>query len=355
MVTTANLERVKMARESRGLNQSELNEITGLPITTINKIERQDLRLSAEALSLIAQHTRYPLSFFEAPGQPAPDTLAWRRREKVPQKLISTIAARVNIMRLHVQQLTTELKIQAPLLPNLQLSESFRPADAARYLREVWQLPDAPIANLTLTLETQGIPVAAFHFGTDRVDSRATITDDHYPLICVNSNQPGDRQRFSLAYQLGHLLLHIYKPVLPTQDTSREANQFAAELLMPETRFRAEVGSDAITLPLLSNMKRSWGVSMIALLYRGCDLGYVTDDQKSNLLQQFNRMGLRRREPIELDVPAEEPRLIRSWLIALKKKHRLSMASLAARLHLSPEELDEVFGLREFMQRSGVK
>lgn len=338
-----NLERLKLARESRGLNQTELNELTGLPLTAISKAERSELTLSPDALSRIATATNYPLSFFTAPGGAATDALAWRRREKVPQKVFTQLAARIDILRLHVQTLTRELGISQNISPGVELSETYRPVDAAKWLRSIWSVPEEPISNLTLLLEDKGIPVASFDFGSERIDSRATITEDRYPLICVNSTHTGDRQRFSLAYQLGHLLMHTYRPVSAEQDISREANQFAAELLVPEAAFRADIGNNQVTMSLLANMKRRWGVSMISLLYRADDLGYTTPDQKAGLVQRFNALRLRRREPIALDVPIEQPCLIRTWVDSLRRKHRLSTASLAARLHLTPEEFQTEF------------
>ncbi len=333
-----NPRRIVLARESRGINQSELNERAGLAVSTLSKVERGELGLSPDALSRIAAITGYPLSFFAQPGGPAPDSLAWRQREKVAQKLLTPVNAQVNILRLIVQGLTQDLGIAPPALPIMVLGPDCTPADVARSLRRTWSVPDGPVPNLTAVVEEHGIPVAAFPFGTERIDSRAALTDGRQPLICINSAHTGDRQRFSLAYQLGHLLMHTFSPVSGTQDTGHEANLFAAELLMPEAAMRAAIGDQPITLPLLADMKRRWRVSMIALLYRADDLGYTTENGKRYLIQQFNALKLRRREPVELDVPPESPQLIRSWLAALRRGERHTTATLAARIHLSTED-----------------
>ena len=57
---------------------------------------------------------------------------------------------------------------------------------------------------------------------------------------------------------------------------------------------------------------------MIALLYRADDLGFVTANQKRYLLQQFNKLKIRRREPQELDVPTSD--LGDPVRVTLKKK-----------------------------------
>ncbi|MBL0267161.1 MAG: hypothetical protein IPP99_00340 [Chitinophagaceae bacterium] len=65
---------------------------------------------------------------------------------------------------------------------------------------------------------------------------------------------------------------------------------------------------------MLGELKRKWKVSMIALLYRADDLGLLTPNQKRYLVQQFNQQNIRRREPQELDIPKENPKLMRRLL-----------------------------------------
>ena len=76
-------------------------------------------------------------------------------------------------------------------------------------------------------------------------------------IIGVNSAHPATRQRFTIAHELGHLLLHPGKPLivdrwvrvnlrnskssLATDRQEIEANQFAAELLMPRELVYSEV------------------------------------------------------------------------------------------------------------------
>jgi Zn-dependent peptidase ImmA (M78 family) len=81
---------------------------------------------------------------------------------------------------------------------------------------------------------------------------------------------------------------------------------------------------------------------MIALLYRADDLGYLTPNQKRYLLQQFNALNIRRREPLELDIAIEQPQLIKHRIAQVKSKLKLSTVELAALLCME---------LPEFMER----
>ena len=82
---------------------------------------------------------------------------------------------------------------------------------------------------------------------------------------------------------------------------------------------------------------------MISLLYRADDLGYLTPNQKRYLLQQFNEQNIRRREPKELDIPPEQPNLLRQWISNLKKKKKLSTSGIAAELHLNIDDFIEMY------------
>jgi Zn-dependent peptidase ImmA (M78 family) len=118
--------------------------------------------------------------------------------------------------------------------------------------------------------------------------------DQEQPIIGVNSLHPEVRQRFTIAHEIGHLQLHpataihIDRSVLfriknkKTREVSdpeeREANQFAAELLMPERFIRKDLGNMAIEIgdaDLLSNLAARYQVSQEAMVYRLMNLGYL--------------------------------------------------------------------------------
>jgi Zn-dependent peptidase ImmA (M78 family) len=114
--------------------------------------------------------------------------------------------------------------------------------------------------------------------------------------ILVNSDHPKARQRFTLAHELGHLVLHGY--TTPHADRGYklryrnsasttgsvleevEANQFAAELLMPEELLLAKIegeGFEYVPLqaddddPRLAKIAKDLRVSRQALIIRLSD------------------------------------------------------------------------------------
>ena len=136
--------------------------------------------------------------------------------------------------------------------------------------------------------------------------------------------------------------MHAGSTPAPDRDLGHESNEFAAEWLMPAEAIRADF-EGGITLPLLGNLKKKWKVSLISLLYRADDLGFLTPNQKRYLLQQFNAAGIRRREPVDLDVPVEKPSLIKQWIAAYRARTGLGTLELATILCLHVDEFIELY------------
>lgn len=113
-------------------------------------------------------------------------------------------------------------------------------------------------------------------------------------VIGVNSRHPTVRQRFSIAHELGHLILH--QPALQidqhafvsfrnsksskaTDPHEMEANQFAAALLMPDALLREcveQLGQDAGVEESIGPLARQFDVSAQAMTIRLTSLGAIT-------------------------------------------------------------------------------
>lgn len=332
-----------LARESRGMTQVEIAEQLGTTQGNIGKLERGDYNVSREWLNGIARLTHYPHSFFYQKGDIIPENINYRRREKVAQAVLSPLNAKINIERFRMQIIAEALEIPPVTVPLFEVTEENTPANIAMKLRKQWNIPAGPVASLTSVLEHEGIIIDTFDFNTSRVDSRCLVTNNGIPVIFMNSSLLGDRQRFSLAFQLGHLVMHS-GDVSWDRDTGHEANLFAAELLMPEADIRPDF-EQGISVPILADLKKKWKVSMISLLYRADDLGYLTPYQKKQALLHFNEMHIRRREPVELDVPLEKPAMLSEWLERLRTEKKLDAAQIAAMLHCTTDEFSELYNI----------
>ena len=103
----------------------------------------------------------------------------------------------------------------------------------------------------------------------------------HLREVRVNSAECASvplRRRFTIAHEIGHWVLHAQAagssarfcritdvPEQPRDPREREANRFAAELLMPEASIRAEVARRGLEPDLLAGL---YAVSPLAMRWR---------------------------------------------------------------------------------------
>ncbi|MES2565473.1 MAG: ImmA/IrrE family metallo-endopeptidase [Bacteroidota bacterium] len=328
---------IALARESRGLSQLELAEKLSLSPSHMSRIEQDFTDLGESHLKALSGVLSYPEEFFYQEGENLPPALALRKRNIVAQKVLLPIEAQVNIYRLNIEKLLKTINQPDINLPVLDPEKLGSPAEAARKLRKLWKIEKGAINNLTQVLEENGLLVINFDFNTERVDGMSILANGKFPIIFSNKRSMGDRQRFTLAYELGHLVMHLQTSPSFTRDISHEANEFAAEFLMPEKDIKGDF-KDGVTLNILADLKRKWKLSMQALLYRANDIGVITDNQKRYLINQFNSMNIRRREPAELDVPRENPMKVRDMITNYKNKQKLNIKQLSLFFNTNEEE-----------------
>jgi len=335
-----NPEMLRLARELRGETLTDFAKLLGISPAYQHKLEHDPQVINPDLQKAICKQLDLPESFFYETGEMIPSSLIYRRREKVTAKDLSRIEANVNLYRIGIEKLLTTFPIKPADIPVIPVVKSGSPNESAKQLRKIWKVEKGVIPNLNSILEAHNILHVSFDFGTDRVDGKSAYTSQGQPIIFTNSRVLGDRQRFTLAYQLGHLVMHSKSEFTFDTDISHEANVFAAEFLMPEKEVAKDF-QEGVTVPVLAKLKKKWGASMIAVLYRAHDLSILTDNQKRYLEQQFNQLGIRRREPVELDIAREQPLLLREIITKLKSKQKLSLKQLAAFFNLHEKEFLE--------------
>lgn len=299
-------ERIKQARELNNLTQSELARQVGCNQSAIAHFENDRTLPSNEILKAIAEVTGVLPSFFER--EPTSGfslgSLSYRSRRSLTKKEEAKAYQYAFTMYEQVRYLSGKLSFPPLRLPRV----SEKPTLSARVTRaSLGLVPDKPISRLVNTFEYNGGLVFVTPFAMSKIDAFsgwATLDIDR-PIIIVSCNISGDRMRFSLAHEIGHLVMHgAPKGTMAVME--KEANAFAAEFLMPEDAIRSDLLAP-ITLTSVAQLKPKWGVSMQALIYRAHDLKIITDRQYRYLFEQLSAKGWRTREPSNLDIPIEAP------------------------------------------------
>ncbi|MFZ1007119.1 MAG: ImmA/IrrE family metallo-endopeptidase, partial [Candidatus Sulfotelmatobacter sp.] len=155
------------------------------------------------------------------------------------------------------------------------------------------------------------------------------------PLFFVNSTTPADRMRFSLAHEVGHMVMHQ----LPTGDMEREADRFAAEFLMPEASIAGQL--EDLTLPKLAALKPHWKTSMAALLKRAGDLNIIAERSKNYLWFRMGQLGYKSKEPV--CIPMEIPSLLSEMIALHREQLSYSVSDLAQLLITTEDEIHSEF------------
>jgi len=329
-----------IARESRGVTQKALSAAVGISQSKLSKYERGDLRVSEADLSAFSEFLGYTKEFFLQRGAVfgfSTGCVFHRKQSSTSRADLRTIQAQLNIFRMQIARLVEGVEIESRnRFCRLDVDEFGGAKKIAAQVRAAWGLPMGPVRNLMAAVERAGYFVTKRLFGTRKLDAVSQTADDFAPVVFVNSESPGDRLRFSLAHEIGHLVMHS----LPTVDMEAEANEFAAEFLMPAR----EIGPDLRNLSIdkLPALKAEWKVSMQALIKRAGDLERISPRQCQVLFMQMAQHGWRLREPIEVE--GEEATVVRNVVSVQLQDHDLSLERAAELAYLTrPQELRDKF------------
>ena len=227
----------------------------------------------------------------------------WRRAE-----------AQLNLLWLQANKVAQATDMTPKLMLPVVDPFGSSPEDAARLTRGQWHMPLGPVKGLTRWVEAAGVFIVTRDLGTPRIDGlsqrRGAIS-----VVLLNSTAPIDRRRLTLAHELGHLVLHNE---YADPDMELQANQFAAEILMPEAAIKPFLHD--LTLARLEAMKLEWGVSMQALIQRAVSLNTMDRSRQAALYKQLSSRGQRVREPGSDRIPDEPAQMIHSLASSLRAR-----------------------------------
>ncbi len=296
---TANL-----VRRARGMGQEEVAAAAGLSQGTLSKFERGLVAIDEDRLQSLADALDIPLTRLTG-AQPSEAASAacqfHRKRSSLPVSEATRIRALLDLSRAQVEDLLgSTLPKLALKRTSLDLAADFGPIDAAREARELLQSAPGPIVDLAAAAEAAGVLILRRDLGTDKIDAIGTWPKGHRPMFLLNTTASADRQRFTLAHELGHAVMHER----PADNQEAEADSFASELLMPARQIRSDLTD--VTLARLVALKQKWRVSIAALVRRAHDLDAISDHQYRELNIALSTAGYRKHEPVDIapDIPA---------------------------------------------------
>lgn len=326
-----------LGRESRQLTQSELAKKLGITQGKLSKMESDLLPVTTEDLLNISNVLSYPVEFFGQSQQVyglGISEFYHRKRQSVTKRCMGKIYAQTNIRRMHLTKLFEGLEFDECKIFRRDLDEYDEKVEKiAQIARLDLALPRGPVQNLAQAIENAGGIIIHCNFDTRLLDALSRWFPGLPPMFFMNQDLPGDRMRFTLAHELGHLIMHR----TTNPDMEKQADRFAAEFLMPKDDIRPYLND--LSLSKLVSLKELWKVSMGAILKRAEDLKKITNRQAKYLWMQMSKSGFRTHEPFDFIVPIEDPSYLKEIIETYSQEMGYSPSDLSKFLFIHEEEL----------------
>lgn len=331
-------QRLKQLRLARGWSLEELSAKMGGMVTkqSLSKYETGQANPSREVLNKMAVTLGVKAAYLWADSKitvkfiayRSGSTLPTRARQQIESFVAQMLEERIRLQDVMKQPATVDIPVQKIVVSALDDAEK-----AAQTLRQHWNLGHDPIASVVDVLEGRGVHVLEIG-ANEKFDGIAAAAYDGQDtikaaVVVTRRGAPGERQRMNLAHELGHLVLDIREGV----DKEKAAFRFGAAFLAPADMVYETIGITRTYVQAQEwlMLKRQFGMSIQALLYRLHDLGVVNDSFYKQWWIHINRLGWKKREPLEMPPEASQ------WL------HRNVFHALSEQV-ISREEAELMLG-----------
>lgn len=334
---------ITTAMTARGVTQNQLAEELNITQGALSRLLSGDLYIKPETyLEQIATYLNYPIKFFYEDIKVLPRyTVYYRRRMSMGQGELNKLHYSLYIQKHALKKLLENVEITTNV-PYVNPEKNGTPERIAEFIRQRWNVPRGPIKNLINLIESAGIFVLWFDSNNDLLDGLVLPDEDGLPVIVINKNMPPDKQRFTVAHEVGHLLMHT-GDFFPDKDLDyeKQAHRFAAELLMPKQDIFTDLMLDT-SFPGIASLKAYWKVSIAALVRRAYDLGIITRARYTSLNVQLSREGYKKNEPT-YGMVSEKPTLFKQIMDIHLKELEYSEQELADKMCLSLDDFRQIY------------
>lgn len=335
--------RLTQARVRLGLSKTDLAAEVGVSAAAVGQYEAGVNSPRPDVVDRLARALAVRAEFFNV-GRPLArvDTVHAHfrslRSARVSDRLKALAAATL------VWELTFALEryVKLPDVDLPVLPAGTVPPVAAVALRKHWAMPDGPVKHLVAAAEARGIVVVVRPLREiDAVDAFSVVIVDR-PIIITTPRRSENvfRHRFSIAHEIGHLLLHRDMEEY-SATIEKEADEFAAAFLTPAAAMDAAL-PQRLDLPALDRLGRTWGVSPHSLVRRMVERGRTTE---SSARRAYQRLAAND-DPLADSTsayPGEMPSLLRK-AAELAGDHGSGVPALAEALKLSPAQVRDLLG-----------
>ena len=341
-------ERLKLARKRSGLSLRDLSSSMNGMVSAqaIGKYERGEMMPSSSVAIALANALDVTTTYLLSPTVVSLESVEFRKlaSTKVRERAMVEAAVLDHVDRyLQVEELLDiassiwEIPDGAPL-PAETVDDG--ELIAAR-VRAAWNLGGGPVPSMTELLEEHGIKVLKLDFprAVDGLTCLVHRSDESaVPVVVCSTGKSIERQRFTLAHELGHLVMDI-PAGMPEE---KICDRFASAFLVPEDELIREVGRRRLDFGFgeLVEIKKIFGVSGAALVIRMRDLGIITEATVTRIFRGIGR-SWRTQEPCPLTQP-ESPKRFRRLCLRALAEDVISASKAAELLGMRVSDIERV-------------
>lgn len=316
-------EKLKTARILAGYTLSELADILGITKQALSQYENNDTEPKFDIYLKLLKTLQCKNEFLTTPYTFSFET----------QNTFFRASAAADAIEKRNQEVKTDLVLylyeflceylELPKLNLPDLDNDLSIEEKSNQLRNYWKISNKPIKNIINVLEHNGIIVSSFNplygrlnYKIDGYTQQVRIKNNK--LFCViveDYKESWARKNFSLAHELGHIILHNsynYSELSKSEQNQleNEANLFASAFLLPKDEFIEDMKS-VKSLNDFVRLKQKWFVSIGAMLIRAKQLGIITNDEYLKYIKNYSYHRYRKNEPLDNVIQIYKPSLFK--------------------------------------------
>lgn len=301
-------DRLTQLRLAQNLTLEALSAKMGGIVTkqALSKYELNQAQPSPSVLTKLSAALGVKANYLLSPSPIAVKFVAYRKATSLPEReeaRVKSVVAQCLEDRVRIQTLVGQTKTDILPWNGLEISSLEDTEKQASHLRTLWDLGTSPISNVIGTLEEHQLCVLSIE-ANEKFDGMSALGYDVSGnilagAIVTRKDVPGERQRLNLTHELGHSVLKIPANI----DEEKAAFRFGSAFLAPAERLFKEVGTKRsyIHISELQILKKQFGISIQALLYRLWELGIINDTYYKRWCIYISKTGWKKHEPNELD------------------------------------------------------
>lgn len=352
--------RLKSARKYRGKTIVELANDIGVSKQAVSQYENGTIYPIFEILMNIVNTLKFPREYFYEKDsiQIELGNTYFRASSKLTKKeegiqneksillgkIFSVLNEYIEFPKLNLPDIDPELSIE----------------EKAMKVREYWGIGHEPIQDIIYVLEKNGIIITAMNTNTENVDAfsqRQDINGEmHYIIALGNDKGSATRRQFSVAHELGHIILHDafleleYLSNEELRDIENQAHEFASAFLLPKDTFSKDIIAYPTNLEYYIQLKKKWRTSISAMLVRANNLNILAYSSYQTLMRKMSRLGWRKKEPLDDTLIINQPTLLKRAVDILIDNDIFDEQEFIKELSknnisLSSEEIETLLGL----------